>query len=269
MNISYLEWLPKVLSVALDASKAIINVYNQDNYQTTLKLDNSPVTEADLLSHQIIEAGLQQLDPALPVLSEEGRDVSFEERTLWSRYWLVDPLDGTREFLGKSDEFTINIALIEDHQPVLGVVVAPALRQFYWAVRGDKAYFQTEGKDAHPIQTNQVRRSPLKIAISKRSHNKFANAWVALEKRLGVYDLTYCGSALKMCLVARGVVDLYPRFGATSEWDTAAGQCILEVAGGQVIDLSGKPLRYNTKASLENSGFYAIGESSLASLCCG
>jgi len=272
VNSIYKSWIPKIVSIAQQAGHEITDLYHQKAYQVKSKLDNSPVTEADLNAHRIIVTGLQALDPSLPILSEEGEQIPFEVRSQWSRYWLIDPLDGTEEFIRGTGEFTVNIALIENHRPVLGVVVAPVLQHDYWAARGAGAYFQNSASPAQAIQTAAIPHSPLKMAVSRKFHQQIDQhklAWETLEKNLGEYELIYCGSALKICLVARGLVDLYPRMGITCEWDTAAGQCILEEAGGQILDLSREPLRYNLRASLENPGFYAISNHYLASRCCG
>jgi len=272
MSTNYHDWLPRVISIAKEAAVAILDIYQNKNYQIKKKLDNSPITAADLLAHQIIKNGLFSIDPALPLLSEEGEAPPFEIRSTWSRYWLVDPLDGTKEFIHGTGEFTVNIALIENGKPVLGVVLAPALQHTYWATKGQGAFFEAEGNPSYRIHTNQLPQSPLKIVVSRRSHQKsdsLNSHWSALLNRLGEYELFFCGSALKICLVAKGEADLYPRLGTTCEWDTAAGQCILEEAGGQLVDFECKPLLYNNRITLENPGFYATSDSYLASVCCG
>lgn len=265
----YQDWIPKILSVALEAAEAIIDIYDRNAYQVKKKLDTSPVTEADLCAHQIIQKGLFSIDPTIPLLSEEGDTTSYEIRSLWSRYWLVDPLDGTREFIKGSGEFTVNIALIENHSPVLGVVVVPAHRHAYWAIQGEGAYAKLAAADPVRIHTNHFPQRPWKVAASRRLNQNTKPDWVALMNRLSQPELVYCGSAWKICLVATGEVDLYPQFGTTSEWDTAAGQCILEAAGGQLVDFSGRPLQYNVKSSLENPAFCAISDSGLIPICCG
>lgn len=268
-NMLYGDWIPKILSVAFEAAEAIVDIYNRNAYQIKEKLDTSPVTEADLCAHRIIQEGLASLNPALPLLSEEGEPLPYEIRAAWPCYWLVDPLDGTREFIKGSGEFTINIALIEHHKPVLGVVVVPVHRQAYWAIRGEAAYARLADADPIRIRTNHLSREPLKVAVSRRLNQNTKPEWAALMNKLRQPELLYCGSAWKICLVATGEVDLYPQLGATSEWDTAAGQCILEAAGGQLVDFSGQPLQYNTKASLKNPGFYAVSDSRLIPICCG
>lgn len=258
MDLIKQSYLPKVISVAREAAEAVLQIYSQKIYQVESKLDNSPVTEADLLANNIIKMGLNKIDPSLPFLSEEDEIIPFEERVGWSRYWLVDPLDGTREFLAGTGEFTINIALVEDHQPVLGVILAPVLKRVYWAEKGQGAYKMDFDGSPLAIATHQESRSPLKVVVSRRFHEKKNPLWNRLENKLGLYETLICGSALKICMVASGEADLYPRIGPTGEWDTAAGQCILEEAGGQLVDSQGYPLSYNTKASLENPLFYAI-----------
>lgn len=265
----YRDWIPKILSVAFEAAETIVDIYNRNAYQIKKKLDTSPVTEADLCAHRIIQAGLSSLEPTLPLLSEEGELMPYETRSRWLRYWLVDPLDGTREFIKGSGEFTVNIALVENHTPVLGVVVVPVHRQVYWALRGEAAYRKLADADPVRIRTNQLFRIPLKVAASRRPHQNTQPNWTALMDKLGQPELLYCGSAWKICLVASGEADVYPQLGATSEWDTAAGQCILEAAGGQLVDFSGRPLQYNVKPSLENPGFYAVSDSRLIPICCG
>lgn len=265
----YQDWIPKILSLALEAAKAINDIYDRNTYQVKEKLDTSPVTEADLCAHDIIQKGLVAIDPTLPLISEEGKIIPYEVRSRWTRYWLVDPLDGTREFIQGTGEFTVNIALIENHAPVLGVVVVPVHQHAYWAIQGEGAYAKFGTADPIRIYTNHSPRTLLKAAVSRRLDQNTKPAWASLMERLGQPELIYCGSAWKLCLVAKGDVDLYPQLGATNEWDTAAGQCILEAAGGQLIDFSGKRLQYNLKSSLENPGFYAISDSRLIPICCG
>ncbi|HXH55256.1 MAG TPA: 3'(2'),5'-bisphosphate nucleotidase CysQ [Gammaproteobacteria bacterium] len=265
----YRDWIPKILSVALEAAEAIVDIYDRNAYQVKEKLDTSPVTEADLCAHQIIQKGLFSIDPTLPLLSEEGDTIPDEIRSRWSRYWLVDPLDGTREFIKGSGEFTVNIALIENHSPVLGVVVVPVHRHAYWAIQGEGAYAKLAAADPVRIHTNRFPKSPLKVAASRRLNQNTKPDWGALMNRLNQPELVYCGSAWKICLVATGEVDLYPQFGPTSEWDTAAGQCILEAAGGQLVDFAGRPLQYNVKPTLENPAFFAVSDSGLIPICCG
>ena len=264
MRSFHSDWISRLLSIAEDAALAINTAYRHSNYTIASKLDNSPVTDADLRAHEIIKIGLFDLEPDLPLLSEEGELVPAETRLRWRKYWLVDPLDGTKGFIQKTGEFTINIALIEDHRPVVGVVVVPQLEHSYWAVQGKGAYRRigTEEKELHTAL-----HSPLRVVMSRRNYkNKQTDLWQA---RFNEYQLNYCGSSLKLCWIANNQADLYPQMGKTSEWDTAAGQCIVEAAGGALVDLSGKPLQYNTRFSLENPPFYAISDSRLVSILCG
>lgn len=258
MNTGRALWIQSVLEVAKEASIAIMNFYSTKKFEISTKFNNSPVTEADLKAHQIILAGLQRIDPHIPVLSEEGPEIPYSLRSKWSQYWLVDPLDGTKEFIRETGEFTINIALIENHIPVMGVIVAPALGKSYWAIQNEGAYFQEDNQPPKIIHVNKEIQFPIKIALS-RHHLREEHKWEPLLKNLDSPEIVYCGSALKIGLVAQGIVDFYPRFGPTGEWDTAAGQCILEAAGGKLIDFRGNPLKYNARESLENPGFLAIG----------
>lgn len=262
----YQGWLPKVIDIAKNAGEVIEEVYVKKSFTVESKLDNSPITEADIQANKIIIEGLQKIDPHIPILSEESVIPNFEERQQWSRYWLVDPLDGTREFIRGTDEFTVNIAFIENHQPVMGIIVAPVLHQSYWAVKGQGAFFQL-GSDKPQVMHTQARvRSPIKLIVSRRHESHHEEAWKVVLDKLGPYELIYCGSSLKICLVAKGEADIYPRLGPIGEWDTAAGQCILEEAGGKLIDLSGNPLQYNCRNTLINEGFYAIGSQNLISI---
>jgi len=265
---NYQSWLPNIISIAEEAAKAILTVRESKSYQISSKSDHSPVTTADMQAHHIIEQGLRFLDPAIPCLSEEGEPVPFEVRTKWSRYWLVDPLDGTQDFIQGGNEFVINIALIENHIPVLGVICVPCRQEFYCAVRGGGATLQTRHTSVS-INTQQAPRSPIRVVQSHNPLEQTDPLWQHLLLKLGACEIRLCSSALKICLVAKGEADIYPRFGPTCEWDIAAGQCLLEAAGGQLVDLAGQSLRYNLRSSLENSGFYALATPELARACCG
>lgn len=262
MQKDYSLWIPQVLQVAKLAALAIMEIYLNKSYHVTKKLDHSPVTEADIAAHHILEKGLKAIKSGIPVLSEEGESVPYEERKHWPLFWLVDPLDGTREFIKGSEDFTINIALIEHHQPVLGVVVAPALEHYYWGSR-EGSFFQEGEKQAIPIQVRDL-SFPIKVAVS-RSHSHDDEKWKTLISHFKDVEFIYRGSALKICLVARGEVDLYPRLGPTGEWDTAAGQCILEAAGGRLVDLWGRSFKYNARKTMINEGFFAAGSVELLS----
>ncbi len=250
--------LNSVIKLAKEAGEKIKEIYQQiDSVAVHIKSDQSPLTEADLIAHQVLAHGLKQLTPHLPILSEESVAIPFAERSSWQRYWLVDPLDGTKEFIQKTDDFTVNIALIEDHKPILGVIYAPISGLCYFAEKGQGAFKQLGENLPQPIHSHSNLSSPVTVVVSRRHGLAELQAFL---QRLGDHTIVNRGSALKFCLVADGTADIYPRFGPTSEWDTAAGQCIVEVAGGKVVDLSGGSLDYNTKESLLNPSFLVIGD---------
>ncbi|MEI7036118.1 3'(2'),5'-bisphosphate nucleotidase CysQ [Fulvimonas yonginensis] len=249
--------LAQVGSIARNAGAAILAIY-RDEFAVEHKDDASPLTAADLAAQRVIMEGLAALDPALPVLSEEGRAVAWEQRRTWPRYWLVDPLDGTKEFVKRNGEFTVNIALIEDHRPVLGVVLAPVTGELYAAAAGQGAWLQQHAGGPWQRIGTRALAAPAVVAGS-RSHGADTHGF--LDALLGApHQPVAMGSSLKFCLVARAVADVYLRLGPTSEWDTAAAQCVLEQAGGAVLDLQGEPLRYNTKESVLNPEFLAVGD---------
>ena len=252
------DWRQACIEIAQRAGAAIMAIYAQD-FAVEAKPDASPLTAADLAAHRIICASLAALTPEIPVLSEESAAIEWEIRRSWPRYWLVDPLDGTREFVKKNGEFTVNIALIEDGAPVLGVVYAPALDELHYGERGRGAFICDGG--AHlPIASRRPAMAPLHVAGS-RSHMDTRSA--AAIDRMGEVRLLGMGSSLKFCRLAEAKLDVYPRFAPTSEWDTAAGQCVLEAAGGAVITLDGATLAYNSKDSLLNPHFLALGDPGL------
>jgi 3'(2'), 5'-bisphosphate nucleotidase len=251
--------LDDLLNLAREAGSAILKIYETD-FGVEHKQDNSPLTEADLASHRTIMEGLQRLTPDIPVLSEESADIPYETRQTWQRYWLIDPLDGTREFVKRNGEFTVNIALIENHRPSLGVVYAPVLDRIYYGSDTNGAWRQDGGQATLPIRVVAHRRSPLHVAGS-RSHA--GDSLLRFLEKLGNHKLVSMGSSLKLCLVADGEADIYPRLGPTSEWDTAAAQAVVEAAGGSVTTLDLKPLSYNTKDSLLNPHFLVFGDRSV------
>ena len=253
-----IELLDDTIVIAREAGKHIMEVYETD-FAVHRKEDQSPLTKADLIAHQTIIDGLLKLSPEVPVLSEESPLIPFAKRSLWTRYWLVDPLDGTREFVKRNGEFTVNLALIEAHRPILGVVVAPVTGVCYFAAQGIGAYKQELGLKAGRIQTRTLSDGPITVAGSRSHGNAVTRAFIA---RLGDTEVIGIGSSLKSCLVAEGRADIYPRFGPTSEWDTAAAQCVVEEAGGRVTDTSLQPLVYNTRESLNNPAFLAYGDAS-------
>lgn len=253
--------LSPVREIARQASQRILEIYESD-FSVAAKQDSSPLTEADLAAHRAICDGLKALTPEVPILSEESSKISYEERSTWRRYWLVDPLDGTKEFVKRNGEFTVNIALVEDHEVVLGVVHVPVSDTAFYAARGVGAFKSINGEGSHATQLRTRRVDPEKIVVSgSRSHG--GEALQAFTRSLpGEVKLISKGSSLKLCLVAEGLADIYPRLGPTSEWDTAAAQCVVEQAGGTVTNLQFEPLRYNAKADILNPHFLVIGDRS-------
>lgn len=247
-----------VIDVARRAATEILAVYDGE-FAVQHKGDDSPLTAADLAAHRCITAGLAALTPGVPVLSEESRDVDIALRRQWRRFWLVDPLDGTREFIKRNGEFTVNIALVEDGVAVFGVIQQPVTGGLWHGALGQGAYRREADHDI-PIRTRKPATTPLTVAAS-RSHRDGRTQ--ALLDLLPGADVIGCGSALKFCKLAEGAIDLYPRFHPTSEWDTAAGQAIVEAAGGVVQDLAGRPFRYNQRDTLLNGDFIAVGDRDL------
>ncbi len=251
-----LELLDEVRAIAREAGAAIMGVYSRD-FGVELKDDRSPLTEADRLSHTIISERLGALRPQLPILSEEAPAEQIRDRREWSRYWLVDPLDGTKEFIKRNGEFTVNIALIADHVPVLGAVLAPALEREYFGGAGLGAWRRDDDAEAVAIGVLTEPAVPLRVVGSRSHPSPELAGYLA---GLGEHELKPMGSSLKICLVAEGEANVYPRFGPTCEWDTAAAQAVLEGAGGCMIDVVGQPLRYNHREQLLNPHFLAVGD---------
>ncbi|MBY6191040.1 3'(2'),5'-bisphosphate nucleotidase CysQ [Microbulbifer agarilyticus] len=269
-NVVSRELLDKVIAISVEAGEAILEVYNASGeLEVDTKSDDSPVTAADLAAHKILEPALAQLLDGVPVLSEEGDMPAYAERSQWDRYWIIDPLDGTKEFIRRNGEFTVNVALIENGEPVLGVVHVPVLDITYAGAKTLGAIKRdANGENAIAVRTMQPRlddKQPIEI-VASRSHG--AGAVDALLERiegsLGETGLKNMGSSLKLCLVAEGAADLYPRLALTCEWDTAAAQAVVEAAGGIVVDDKFELLRYNQKDELLNPFFYVIGDKSFA-----
>jgi len=247
--------LDQLGEMAFAAGDLILRFYKQP-VRVTTKTDQSPLSEADHASHEHLVNALARLEPRWPVISEES---SAEEKTAGlpaDRYWLVDPLDGTKEFLKGTDEFTVNIALIESRQPVIGVVVAPALSLAYYASRSVGAWKRTRGEKSHPIRTRAAEPARMAVVASKDHAGPQVSKLLA---GIPGAELKSMGSSLKFCLVAEGKADLYPRDLPTMEWDTAAAQCIVEAAGGLVCEWSGRPLRYGKK-DLRNPAIMTVGD---------
>ncbi|RMF97855.1 MAG: 3'(2'),5'-bisphosphate nucleotidase [Gammaproteobacteria bacterium] len=255
--------LEAVLQIARAAGAAILEIYAAD-FTVETKADHSPLTAADRAAHELILRELGQLTPDIPVWSEESADIPYAERRGWPRLWLVDPLDGTKEFIKRNGEFTVNIALIDGHRPVLGVVHVPAQARSYLAAAGTGA-FVDDGDGRRPIRVQRPAAEPVRV-VGSRSH-RGASLDRYLEC-LGPHLLVPMGSSLKLCLVASGDADVYPRLGPTSEWDTAAAQAVVESAGGHVVDLDGRALQYNTKPAPLNPYFIVYGDDSRDWLAC-
>lgn len=250
------ELLDTVARIAVEAGAKTLPIYRSD-FDVATKDDDSPLTQADLSAHRAIAQSLSELTPDTPQLSEEGTDIVYETRSEWREYWLIDPLDGTREFVNRNDQFTINIALIQDGRPVLGAVCAPALDTLWFGAAGLGAFCRAGDQKAETIRTSPAQTAKPRVLVS-RSHR--SDAIEQLLAGMDDYEPVSMGSSLKFCIIAEGRADFYPRLGPTSEWDTAAGHAVLAAAGGQVTDTRGRPLRYNETDSLLNDWFIAYGD---------
>ena len=248
-----------VVAIVRDAAVAILRIYATANIEATKKSDSSPLTQADLVSHELIIQGLSALTPGVPVLSEEASTIAYAERHRWPEFWLVDPLDGTKEFVARNGEFTVNVALIAGHDPVLGVVGVPARDDVYAGAPGHGATRMHGTGTPRGIETRRPAAKPIRV-VGSRSHQDAALG--TMLAKLGPHELVVVGSALKFCILAEGGADFYPRLGPTSEWDTAAAHAVLVAAGGDVVSLDGRPLKYNARESLLNPSFVAYGDPS-------
>jgi len=254
-----LEYLCKqCVDIAREAGEKILAIYDS-GFDIQEKDDKSPLTDADLAAHNVIVSRLTQLTPEIPVLSEESAKLPFDTRKQWETYWLVDPLDGTREFIKRNGEFTVNIALISNHQSIIGVVHVPVLDIDYFAWNKGGCYKSENKKAADQIKVKKLDGNKLVLAGS-RSHG--SEQMQSYMQNIGDVDLLSMGSSLKFCLVAEGKADLYPRLGLTSEWDTAAAHCVVTEAGGFITKTDMTPLQYNTKDSLLNPFFFVFGDDS-------
>jgi 3'(2'), 5'-bisphosphate nucleotidase len=258
MNLVTADLREADIAIAREAAAAILAVY-ENAFEVESKSDSSPLTAADLAAHRIIVDGLERLTPDWPILSEEAADIPWETRRHWTRYWLVDPLDGTREFVKRNGEFTVNIALIDQNISIFGVVLAPVGGALWHGVLGQRAY-RRDGQTDVELRTRVPASGTLRVAAS-RSHRDARTE--ALLARIGDAETIGLGSSLKFCRIAEGSLDVYPRFGPTSEWDTAAAQCILEAAGGAVLAPDGRAFRYNRRETLLNGDFIALGDPQL------
>ena len=258
MQTNLKQLIPDILSIAREAGQDILEIYRGD-IDVETKADDSPLTAADRAAHNRIVAGLTALTPSIPILSEESVVIPFAERSGWKEYWLVDPLDGTKEFIKKNGEFTVNIALIQGHKSVLGVVHVPDKNTDYFGCTETGSFIQRAGEAAITIRVTTPAPSPIRVVGSHSHRGELVDAYL---KKLGSHVMVSMGSSLKLCLVAAGEADVYPRLGLTSEWDTAAAQAIVECAGGCVIGLDGTPLLYNAKADILNPHFIVYGDGS-------
>lgn len=249
------ELIEPVIQLSHAAGHAILEVYDTD-FDVEHKDDESPLTKADLASHREIIAGLEALTPDVPVISEEGGLPPFSERAAWETYWLIDPLDGTKEFVNRNGEFTVNIALIRDGRPVFGVVYVPVMQTTYIGCDGHGAERRDPDGVAEPISIAIESENPVRVVGSRSHRGESLNKFL---EHLGNVELHPVGSSLKFCYVAEGSADIYPRLGPTSEWDTAAAQAVVEQAGGAVLKLDGTPLDYNTKEDILNPYFLVVG----------
>lgn len=248
---------------AVDAGKRVMGVYLSGDFERFNKSDDSPVTTADYLANEMIVQALEQASPDIPIMSEEQNNGCLAERQNWKRYWLIDPIDGTKEFIGKSGYFAVNIALIENNQPVIGVIYWPTSRVLYFAHKGGGAFKSEAGK----TQSIQVRKfenpqtDTVRIAISREQPVDWVMSKMSTARE---YDTVALGScSLKSCFVAEGKADVFMRIGETGEWDTGASQCIVSEAGGQILSIDFQPLTYNLRESLANPNFIVLGDQSV------
>ena len=244
--------------IAREAGHGIMDIYNSQQVNVEYKDDASPLTQADLASHTIIKGHLKKLYPEIPIISEEGKNIPYEQRKEWKRFWLVDPLDGTKEFIKRNGEFTVNIALVEHNRPTLGVIFAPALDTLYFADEAGGAFKQMNGSQPKPIATRSV--GDELVAIQSRSHSSSAEE--EFFSRYSVSNFISKGSSLKFCMVAESAADIYFRSGPTWEWDTAAGQAIVTIAGGKVMT-GNRELAYNKPTLKNDDGFVCLGNEAL------
>lgn len=249
----YSSILPDVIKIADEASEKVLHIYQSD-FKVNYKEDHSPITAADIASHDIIVKGLRQISRDIPVLSEEGAEIPWEERKKWRRFWLIDPIDGTKDFTQRTGEFTVNIAMIEDGEPVMGVVTAPALKEAFWGIKGEGAHMRDRTGRVHRIRVAEP-KDTLRVVASKNHLNEETRAFI---EALGSHETVQAGSSLKFCRIAEGHADIYPRMGPTSEWDTAAAHAVLVAAGGKVQTPEGQPLVYG-KENILNPNFIAAG----------
>jgi len=260
-DFSYL--IPETIQIARAAGKLILEIYQNGQYDEYTKTDETPVTSADIAAHDQIIDQLSALTPEIPVLSEEDADISLALRSQWPRYWLVDPLDGTQEFIARSGDFATIIALVEDNQPIMGVVYAPVSGVTYYAYKDQGAWKISGFDESVPISTYKHGPDSNSIAMAISRRQDLNNITSRLSSEWN-YEMMPLGSAaLKACVVAEGAADCYLRLGPTGEWDTAATQCIVTEAGGKILNTKLEPLSYNQRETLENPNFIVLGDAEL------
>jgi len=262
--------LETLVSLCEKAGLAILDIYNQETeLKVEIKDDNSPVTAADLAAHKVLEAALPNMLKGVPLLSEEGNLPAWEERKQWRTYWIIDPLDGTKEFINRNGEFTVNVALIHEGKPIMGVVHVPVSGVSYSGIQTEacSGAWKISGSEKQAISTRSVEGlsseagKPFVLVASRRHGAEEVDALIKkLEKKFGQLQTSSMGSSLKLCLVAEGKADLYPRLALTSEWDTAAAQAVVEAAGGQVLTYGLDIMKYNAKEDILNPWFYVVGD---------
>jgi 3'(2'), 5'-bisphosphate nucleotidase len=256
MHQNLASLIQPVTTVATMAGNRILEIYNTD-FEVETKDDQSPLTAADKASHVTIIEALAELTPEIPILSEESTAIPWEERSKWPQYWLIDPLDGTKEFIKKNGEFTVNIALIQGNQAVLGVVYVPVTNRCFYGFQGGGSFELTPEGEAKEIAVASPAQNPVRVVGSRSHRGELVDAYLA---KLGDHVMVPMGSSLKLCLIATGEADIYPRLGLTSEWDTAAAQAVVECAGGKVVQLDGNPIMYNAKEDILNPHFLVFGD---------
>ena len=246
------EKIDLIIEAAKEAGDSVMEIYETD-FKHSIKNDNSPLTKADIASNNIICKFLSDLTPEIPIVSEENITTSFNKRLSYSQYWLVDPLDGTKEFINKNGEFTVNIALIENKKPIFGVVNAPAIGEIFWGYRDEGSFVQSDGVTKKKIRVRESHTEPI-IVISRSHPSPELENWL---KKFESYKTISLGSSLKLCKLATGDANLYPRFGPTSEWDIAAGHAVLKYAGGLLETIDGSDFLYGDRDSILNPSFIA------------
>ena len=254
------DLIEQLIEISKEAGKAILEVYNT-NFDYQLKEDFSPLTKADTLSHNIICKKLRVLTPGIPILSEENSDIPFNTRSLWQQYWLVDPLDGTKEFIKKNGEFTVNIALIENNTPIFGIIHVPVTNETYWGSSTKGSFYIKGNNQKIKLCVEKKIRSQLRIVASRSHPSKMLDT---LLEEIGEYKIITKGSSLKFCLIAKGQADIYPRLGPTSEWDIAAGHAIVKFAGGSLLTIDGESMQYNLTENNLNPYFVVASREDIA-----